>query len=298
MIMRDVELIGIASGWGAPDPGCADGPRALRDAAPLVCVLPPRRRFSVLLQPQDEPGETSDLGQVAELARRLAETVSYSLLRQRFPVVIGGDHACAIGTWSGAHAALAQQQESLGLLWVDAHMDAHVPATSPSGALHGMPLACLLGEGDATLISVAGAAPKLLPERVCVIGVRSYEPGERELLQRLGVKVFYMEEIQRRGFAAVWHEALEHVRAHSTVYGLTIDVDALDPRDAPGVGSPEPDGIAAVDLVAEVRALAADERLCALEIAEFNPHHDREDRTLRVVRELICAVTGKDEHDR
>ncbi len=298
MIMRDVELIGIASGWGAPDPGCADGPRALRDAAPLVCVLPPRRGFSVLLQPQDEPGETSDLGQVAALARRLAETVSYSLLRQRFPVVIGGDHACAIGTWSGAHAALAQQQESLGLLWVDAHMDAHVPATSPSGALHGMPLACLLGEGDATLISVAGAAPKLLPERVCVIGVRSYEPGERELLQRLGVKVFYMEEIQRRGFAAVWREALEHVRAHSTVYGLTIDVDALDPRDAPGVGSPEPDGIAAVDLVAEVRALAADERLCALEIAEFNPHHDREDRTLRVVRELICAVTGKDEHDR
>jgi len=237
------------------------------------------------------------LHHVTDIDGRLASLVTAKLGNGEFPVVVGGDHACAIGTWSGVRAALAPHQ-AMGLIWVDAHMDSHVPKTSPTGALHGMPVACLLGYGDTALTTLAGPSPKLRPGQVCLIGVRSFEGGERALLERLGVRVFFMEEVRARGFAAVWDEAVGHVSRDTAGYGVSIDLDAIDPGDAPGVGTPERAGIAADDLIEAVRRGHGDPRLLAVEIAEYNPHQDHDRLTLRLLRRLICAaVAGKDRDD-
>lgn len=294
--MRDVAIIGVASGWGARDRRCEDGPQVLQASGILHCLnnaAGPIPHFEMLHASDLMPNQDV-LARVAELDRRLALLVSAQLQKLALPVVVGGDHACAVGTWSGVRAALPPQEE-LGLIWVDAHMDSHVPATSPSGALHGMPLACLLGEGPEPLTKLAGPAPKLRPKHVCLIGVRSFENGEKVLLERLGVRVFFMEEVYARGFDTVWREAVLHVTQATAGYGITVDLDAIDPRDAPGVGSPVREGVAGDDLIRAVQQSHGDPKLLAVEIAEYNPHEDRDRLTLKLLRRLICAAAaGKD----
>lgn len=297
--MRDIAIIGVASGWGARDRRCEDGPRILQESGILHCVTDPGRgppSFEILYAP--DMGQSGDaLGRVVDVDRRLAASVAAKLARGELPIVVGGDHACAVGTWSGVRSFLAPSQE-MGLIWVDAHMDSHVPETSPSGALHGMPLACLLGHGVTALTALAGPAPKLRPRQVCLIGVRSFESGEEGLLERLGVRIFFMEEVRERGFPAIWDEAVEHVSRETAGYGITIDLDAIDPHDAPGVGTPERAGIAADDLIRTVQRIHDDPRLLAVEIAEYNPDEDHGRLTLRLLRRLICAaVAGKDRDD-
>ncbi len=295
--MRDLALIGVACGWGARDPGCEDGPQAVFASGPVTCLTHDGQNMPAyeMVRAPLPPTGAAVFAAVVEINHRLADKVGAAVRAGHFPVVIGGDHSCAVGTWSGVRAA-RPADASLGLLWVDAHMDSHVPATSPSGALHGMPLACLLGEGHDELVHLAGAAPKLQPEHVCLFGVRSYEPGEAALLQRLGVKVIFMEAIARHGFAAMWREALAHV-ARAGAYGITIDLDAVDPRDAPGVGTPSSGGIGGDELVHALTDLHHDPHLLALEIAEYNPHHDRDSVTLRLLRRMLCAVGVGKEHD-
>lgn len=294
--MRDVVIIGVASGLGARDRHCEDGPEALAASGPVWCLAREAGvpRAAEILEPRAHEGADGVLAPIVDINRRLAQAVRQRLEQGAFPVVVGGDHSCAVGTWSGVRAAA---RASLGLLWVDAHMDSHVPATSPSGALHGMPLACLLGEGETVLTQLHGPAPKLDPAHVCLFGVRSYEAGEANLLRRLGVRVIFMEEIMRRGFAAMWREALQHVTRATAYYGITIDLDAIDPRDAPGVGTPAPGGIAGDELVHALTDLQRDPRLLALEIAEYNPHRDREGRTLVLLRRMLCAVGAGKEYD-
>ncbi len=136
-------------------------------------------------------------------------------------VVIDGDHSCAIGTWSGVYSALAQQiaNPQLGLIWIDAHMDSHTMATSPSGAIHGMPVASLLGHGETKLCRIASNANKIQPANLCLIGIRSFEPAEAQLLNKLGVKVFYMKDIHEHGFQQVFEHAKTHVTQNSDKYG-------------------------------------------------------------------------------
>jgi arginase len=298
--MRDVAIIGVASGWGAPNRGCEDGPQALQASGILQCLNNIEGRSAPsfeMLRISDIVQDQDALSHVADIDQRLAALVADQLKKHILPIVVGGDHSCAVGTWSGVRAAVPPNQE-FGLIWVDAHMDSHVPDTSPSGALHGMPLACLLGEGPAPLTALAGPTPKLRPQHTCLIGVRSFERGEQVLLERLGVRVFFMEEVRARGFAAVWEEAVRHVAQAEGGYGLTIDLDAIDPRDAPGVGTPESDGIAGDDLIRAVRHLHDNAELLAVEIAEYNPHVDQGRVTLRLLRRLICAaVTGEERNE-
>lgn len=296
--MRDVAIIGVASGWGAPDRGCEDGPQALQASGIMQCLNIEGRSVPSLemLQVSDFTQSQDVLVRVADIDRRLAAQVAAQLKEHVLPIVVGGDHACAVGTWSGVRAALPPREE-FGLIWVDAHMDSHVPDTSPSGALHGMPLACLLGEGPEPLTTLAGPAPKLRPQYTCLIGVRSFERGEQALLERLGVRVFFMEEVRARGFAAVWREAVRYVSQGGAGYGVTIDLDAIDPSDAPGVGTPESDGIAGDDLIRAVQQLHDDSRLLAVEIAEYNPHADQGRLTLGLLRRLICAAVVGEEWD-
>ena len=286
---RSIKIIGAASGAGAPDPACAEGPDALRryltfHDTPLQHVA----WDAILRVPRAQ--QDTPLHAIASLNIRLAAEVEAVLKAGHFPLVVGGDHSCAIGTWSGVHHALAGKGP-IGLIWIDAHMDSHTFATTPSGQIHGMPLACLLGHGEAALTGIDGPEAKLRPEHVCLIGVRSFEAGEAALLHRLGVRVFGMDEIRRHGLAAVFDEALAIVRQGTAGFGVSVDLDALDPEEEPGVGSPVPGGLRRDELAAALSGLGGDPAFVAMEIAEYNPRRDRRHATADAAGALVGAIT-------
>lgn len=290
---QEIRFIGVASGLGAQDPGCGKGPWALKHT-PLGHQVEERAEWLDLLYPHDVPDRWAAIG---ELAGRLAKAVADTLAAGEFPVVIGGDHSCAVGTWSGAANALGDG-ERLGLIWIDAHMDSHRPETSLSHAIHGMPLAVLLGQGKRELLALADHGPVLRPENLCLIAVRSYEEAEAEFLDRLGVRVITIAEVRERGIAAALAEARAIAGRGTRAFGISLDLDAIDPSEAPGIGSPEPAGLAVAPLLGALQSLLADPALIALEIAEFNPEKDRAQRTrhlvLAVLEHLVTAREGLD----
>jgi arginase len=286
--MRHVVVIGAASGAGAPDPATAAGPAALRRYQAFHDAPLQRVEWDAILRVPRAARDTP-LHAVAALGERLAHEVESVLQAGLFPLVVGGDHACAIGTWSGVCHALATRGP-VGLIWIDAHMDSHTFATTPSGQIHGMPLAALLGHGDATLTGIDGPGAKLRPGQVCLIGVRSYEAGEAALLHQLGVRVFDMDEVRRRGLAVVFDEALAIVKTGTAGYGVSIDLDALDPEEAPGTGTPVPGGLQRAELAAALTQLAGDPAFIAMEIVEYNPRRDRGHATAAAAGALVDAI--------
>ena len=296
--MTHMDLIGAAIGCGAQDDGCKDGPRALLQAGALARLQMPNAHAALVhdIELATSAGHSRSarlaaLPGVAGFSRALADATAHSVHAGHVPVVIGGDHSCAIGTWSGVANAL-RPQGSLGLVWIDAHLDSHTPQTSDSGAIHGMPLAALLGHGASSLTEIRDAAPKLLPQHVVVIGARSYEPAERALLDQLGVRVIDAEEVARVGLRAVMADAIRMVTAGTTAFGVTLDLDAFDPGVAPGVGSPEPGGLTGQDMTQALAACARDARFVAFELVEYNPRHDKGGITARLALDLLGSVAG------
>jgi ornithine--oxo-acid transaminase len=284
-----IRIVSAQSSRGAGAPGCEAGPEALRRTDLTTRLW--RGGLDPIWDATIRPAPVPDhLVAVRQLCQRLSQRVRGIAGRGEFPFVLGGDHSCAIGTWSGVAAAL-RPRGPLGLIWVDAHMDAHTPDTTPSGALHGMPLACLLGHGESSLVALLDGHA-LAPEHVCLVGVRSFEPDEAELLSRLGVRVFSMDEIDQRGLGEVMEEAHAIACRGTAAFGVTIDLDAIDPSAAPGVSTPVPWGLEYVELAQALAPMGADPRLVAAEIAEYNPAADRDDCTAAVVADLACALLG------
>lgn len=280
---KPVRIIGVASGHGAQDRGCASGPQILQQAG-LTEQLARRGidvNWSAMLQPLDG----DELAVVSAICSELADRVSTLVKNGECPLVIGGDHSCAIGTWKG----VLQVHEAIGLIWIDAHMDAHTVLTSPSGALHGMPLASLLGHGAPALTAIGNGA-SLDPHHICLIGVRSFEEGEAALLASLGVRIFHMEEVARRGLKAVMRDALVIAQQGTAGFGITIDLDALDPDETPAVGSPVAGGIRQAALLEALALLGAHPSLLAIELVEYNPTHDNQAGTLPFVVDLIDTL--------
>ena len=283
-MQRHIELIGAAWGLGGADPGCAEAPEVL---IPLLSEQLARGAARVSLGPtlRPSPKERRKEAAVSKLNAALAAAVAGAMRQARLPCVIGGDHTCAGGTWVGVARMV---QGELGLIWIDAHMDSHTPATSHTGRLHGMPLAWLLGQADDDLYGLSAGVVD--PEHVALIGVRSYEPEEKARLDRLGVRVFYIEEVGRRGLDTVCREALSIATAGTAAFGISIDLDAVTPEDAPGVGTPVPEGIAAGELARALRSLASRPELVAVELAEYLPRLDPDGRSARVAIELLLAA--------
>jgi len=271
----ELKIIAAASCMGAPDQRCALGPEAVMTAL--------GQQGQVIA-----PGTVDGAEALASYMVELAHAVATRLTDAPRLAILSGDHSCAIGSWRGVGRAV---NGPLGLIWIDAHMDAHTPETSPSGYWHGMPVAALLGEGE---LGREGAV--VLPQNLCLLGVRSYEAPEAELLQRLGVRVITMEEIKRIGFEAAMTEAVAIASAGTAGYGVSIDMDGIDPADAPGVGSPVVGGIPAADLLPALAHLQADSLFRALEVAEFNPVMDKEQRTLQLVLQILKLISGA-EHE-
>jgi arginase len=292
--MAKIALIGAASGWGAGFRHTEEGPQALRQfglADRLVAsgldvewraMVPSEKRWRE--HPDLRPLERFDL--VARHGAALADAVARTVAQRRFPVVIGGDHSIAMGTWAGI--ARGPGAAPLGLICLDAHLDAHTLETTPSMNAHGMSAAALFGYGYQPFLDLCGGV--LRPEHVCYIGIRSYEAEEMALLRRLGVRIMLMDEVRRRGMQAVLTEALAIATAGTAGFGLTIDLDGFDPTDAPAIGLKEPDGLRAAPTLAALPLLARHPLLRALEIVEYIPEFDENLRTAHLVRDLILAV--------
>ncbi len=285
---RDLILFGYGSGVGARHSETSKGPVFVKERFAQE-NLPHTLIWENILTPDPLVAMVKGIAALTEIHRlseRLAECTSLAIRNHKFPVVIGGDHSCAVGTWSGVVSAF-EDQGPLGLIWIDAHMDSHVVDTSPSGNVHGMPLAALLGHGDAQLTQVASTHPKFRPEHVCLIGIRDYESEERALLEALNVRVYYMEEVQARSLQVVLREARAYVTRGTVAYGLSIDVDGFDKADAPGVGTAVENGIRKAEFMRNIDLFVQDPRLIALEIAEFNPDLDIDDKTYYLVADIL-----------
>lgn len=221
---------------------------------------------------------------VAEVNTRLAEIVHKQVKQQQRFCTIGGDHSCAIGTWSGAASAI---DGDLGLIWIDAHMDSHTPETSYTQNIHGMPVAALLGHGHAKLTHILSSHAKLKPENICLLGIRSFENEEAELLKKCGVTVYTNKDIQQHGLETLLVRAYEKITRNTTHFGFSIDLDGFDPEYAPGTGTPVAAGIDAHDFCRIVSRWSNDPKLIGFEIAEFNPHLEKDNITENTMAEII-----------
>jgi arginase len=287
-----IDVHGYAVGIGANDEGCAQGPEAIYQAAWFSQLQQqhPNIHPHPIIHPVHLLSLTSKYNIIQEASTRLARQTAQAVQQQHQFINFGGDQSASLGTWSGAY--LGNQQQPLGLIWIDAHMDSHTPKTSETGNIHGMPLAALMGHGDARLTHILSPQAKIHPQNLCLLGIRSYEAGEADLLEKLGVRVYFISEIMRRGLQPVLVEALQHVLRHTQRFGVAIDMDAIDPHDAPGVGVPEAAGLCGHEFTRCLHNVlrSYQQQLLGVEIVEFNPQHDQYDRTLHLVRDIVKAV--------
>ena len=284
MEANTLELLPVAYGGGARYPGCQDAPDAL---LALGIEAACRRnghhvtRGETLFPPVGERWTV-----LATLLRNHAASVRQSMECGHIPLVLGGDHSIAAGTWRGVGSALG---EAPGLIWIDAHLDAHTPATTPSNNPHGMPLAALFGHGVEEMTGVPG--PQLDPKRVVLIGLRSWEEEEHALLQSLGVHLYDMGTVAHHGLATVMRYALEIARGPGKGhFGISLDMDALDPHEASAVGTPAEHGLYANELMTVLRSLAYEPGFCAVELVEYNPRLDVAGHTGRLAIELLSSL--------
>jgi len=223
------------------------------------------------------------------VAERVAFETSVCVKEKLFPLIVGGDHSLAIGTWSGIISTL-KAEGKFGLIWLDAHMDSHTFKTTPSNAIHGMPLACLLGKPVGGLEDLMNKCPKLNPKHVVLIGARSYEEEEESFLKQAGVKIFYMDEIKKRGLKEIMKEALALVTHQTVGFGVSFDLDVYDSEVAPGVGSPEPDGLKAEETLAALEILRKSPSLLGIEVVEYNPSRDQDLKTLTLLKQTLLHL--------
>ncbi len=211
------------------------------------------------------------------------------------PLILGGDHSLAAGSVSGVAEFYRRQGQKIGVIWIDAHSDINTPDTSPSGNVHGMPLAALLGLGPDT----AGARslafrPRLPPENTVLVGVRDVDAAERENIRRAGMaEVYTMRDIDERGMRTVMEEALRAAGRGTAGYHVSLDMDWIDPEDAPGVGTPVRGGATYREAHLAMEILADHGRMFSFEIVEVNPVIDEHNRTADLAVELACSAFGK-----
>jgi arginase len=241
-------------------------------------------------------GRARFLGEIAGVAERTAELVGRGLEHGCLPLVLGGDHSLSIGSVAAVARHHRTRGDAVGVIWVDAHADMNTPETTPSGNIHGMSLAVLLGRGHPRLTGLAGGAggaPAVLSRNVSVLGARDLDPGERSLVSELGVRVFTMSEIDERGIGPCVHEALERANDGTRGFHLSFDLDALDPREAPGVGTPVQGGLSYREAHLVCEKAAGSGRMLGLDLVELNPVLDDRNLTACLAVGLVASALGQ-----
>ena len=242
-----------------------------------------------------EPGDENAryLEPIYHVCNRLRLRVRRALEQGDVPVVLGGDHSIAIGTFSGVAEHYRDQGQQVGLIWVDAHGDMNTPGSSPSGNIHGMPLATLLGLGHPRLVEMGGFAPKVQKEHVCLIGIRDIDDSERRIIRESGIHVYTMRDVDERGMRAVMQEAVSIASAGTAGFHVSFDLDGMDPRDVPGTGTPVKGGISWREANLLMEMVSDTGKMLSLEVTELNPILDVRNQSGEVAVDVICSAFGK-----
>jgi len=233
------------------------------------------------------------LTEIARASRHVSTKVERIVAKGHFPLVLGGDHSISVGTVSAIAGEARHEGNKVGLLWVDAHGDINTPETSPSGNIHGMPVAVLLGEGPPELTSIGGAGPKLDPRNIAMVGIRSLDEGEKVRLKRYDVQVHTMSQVDRHGIEPVMKEALARVSDGTDRVHVSFDLDALDPEVAPGVGTPVKGGLDYREAHLLMEMLSDSGLMTSLEVVEANPILDVRNASAAFAVELVQSAFGK-----
>lgn len=232
------------------------------------------------------------LAQVVKSSEILAERVEWILEQEALPIILGGDHSIAIGSVAGISSYYRRRNQRIGIIWIDAHADVNTPDTSPSGNIHGMPLAALLGVGPKELTDIGGVFPQVRPEDTVIVGVRQIDQGERDLARKLGLKVYTMRDIDEKGMARVMDEAIEHASRYTVGFHATFDMDFVDPEHAPGVGTPVPGGGTYRESHLAMEKIHDSGRMLSVEMVEINAVLDEANRTGELGAHLILSALG------
>jgi arginase len=301
MRLSRIAIIGAPLDLGAGRRGVDMGPSALRLAGlgPRLAALGYKVEDlgNVFTEQQESapsgPSNAKYLPQIASACGVLAEMVEKAVDDNRFPLVLGGDHSLAIGTVAGVSAAWRRRGEKIGIVWIDAHADMNTPESSPSGNIHGMPLACCIGRGPGDLATLLGYSPKVEPRNVVLVGIRDVDLSERELVRQSGVTAFTMRDIDERGLREVMESAAAIAGDGTAGIHLSLDMDSVDPDEAPGVGTPVRGGMTYREAHLAMEIVCDSDRLISMELVEVNPVLDAANRTAMLGVELILSAMGK-----
>lgn len=294
---KGISIIGVPLDLGAGRRGVDMGPSAMRyaniinrlenlgydvkDYGDLNVPIPDKNK--------EENIRVRHLEEVKAVNEVLARDVSNIIKEGRYPLVLGGDHSIGIGTIAG----IAENYKNMGLIWFDAHGDLNTPETSPTGNIHGMPLAIGLGYGHSDLVNILDFAPKLKPENIVIVGARYLDEGEKELIKKLGIKICTMHEIDKYGMAKVMEDVILYLKNNTEGVHLSFDLDGLDPSDAPGVGTPVNGGLTFREGHLAMEMIAESGILISAEFVEVNPIVDNKNKTAEIAVGLIASALGE-----
>ena len=297
---RDVCMLGFPMDLGAGRRGVDMGPSAMRYAGlaaevrELNLAFEDRGDVEVPIPERAAEGTGPKyMSEIVAACENLAPRVEGVLDEGKFPVVIGGDHSMAMGTVTGVASHFRKKQENIGLIWIDAHADFNTADTSPTGNIHGMPLSALMGHGAEELVNIGGFSPKVPPENTVLIGIRSVDDGERELVMKSGIHYYEMMKIDARGMCAVAEEALSIALRGTAGVHVSLDLDGIEPNFAPGVGTPVPGGISMRETYLLMEMIADSGKMVSMEVAELNPILDSANATAELACEMITSALGK-----
>jgi arginase len=298
---QKIRIIGVPMDLGASRRGVDMGPSALRVAGLQARIkqlghqVEDIGNISVKQPEEMSYGEkrAKYIAEITDACKDLATTVQKSLDDGHLPLVLGGDHSIAAGSISGVAAYFRKEKKSVGCIWLDAHSDMNTPETSPSGNVHGMPLSAVMGYGTEELYELFGFKPKIEPQNVVLVGVRDLDAHERKFIKKLGVKAFTMREIDERGMREVMSDALKYAMDDTDGIAVSLDMDFVDPSDAPGVGTPVRGGVTYREAHLAMEMIADSEAMVSMEIVEINPVIDEHNRTALLAVELALSGLGK-----
>ena len=296
-----IRLIGVPMDLGGGRRGVDMGPSAIRYSGigdklkALGYQVGDDGDVAVPVPEKRDPGDprAKYLNEIARACNRLRWRVKRCLEAEEVPLVIGGDHSIAAGSIAGVAEYYRERDQRIGLIWIDAHADMNTPETSPSGNIHGMPLAAVLGFGPEALARIGDFAPKIAPQNCAVIGLRSVDELEKENVRRSGVSTYTMRDLDERGMTAVVQEAIRIATTDTVGFHVSFDLDAMDPVDVPGVGTAVKGGIEWREAQLLMETVADSGRMTSCEVTELNPIFDIQNRSGEVAVELILSAFGK-----
>jgi arginase len=301
IVPRKIRVMGVPLDLGQSRRGVDMGPSAMRVAGlearleALGHVVEDAGNIAVVQPEQKKGGDprAKYLKEITASCTKLGEMVVKALEAGEVPLTLGGDHSIAVGSVSGVSEFHRRRNQKIGLIWLDAHSDINTPDTSPSGNVHGMPLAAIMGLGPAELAGIFGFCPKVAPENCVIVGVRDIDVIEKENIRRAGIEIFTMRDIDERGMRTIIEEALRVAGRGTAGYHVSLDMDWVDPEDAPGVGTPVRGGATYREAHLAMEIISDHGRMLSFEVVEVNPVIDEHNRTADLAVELASSVFGK-----